>query len=81
MRCATDRRRYRPHVGRDRLRARRSATASPRSRRRTAYSNDEPLQYEVVFLTPDSVYEDVVIELTVSTEHETVLRFQLAPRE
>ncbi len=41
---------------------------------------DEPLQYEVVFLTPDSVYDDVVIELTVQTEQETVLWFELVPR-
>jgi hypothetical protein len=41
--------------------------------------DDEHLNYEVVFLTPDGVYDDVVVEVTVTSEFDQLLRFELVP--
>lgn len=41
--------------------------------------DDEALQYEVVFLTPDGVYDDAVVDITLASDFDRFLRFELAP--
>lgn len=41
------------------------------------YLEAEPRQLEVVYLTPDGVYDDVAIDVTVSGDFDKVFRFEL----
>lgn len=43
------------------------------------YVDEDSIRYEPVFLTPDGVYDDVVIEITVSSDLRNALHFELVP--
>lgn len=40
---------------------------------------NEPLNLEVVFLTPDGVYDGAVVDIKLTSDFERFLRFQLEP--